>query len=341
MHNLFDNLQRSIFIYVTLLAVVLVGVLSLLLGSEIVAPAELLSGISEDNKYRFILFELRLPRVLTAIFAGLALSVSGLLMQSFFKNPLAGPYILGVSSGSGLGVALLILLGSIAGWEMTHIQNGAMVFSVAGAALVLSLIMFLSRKIGNGGMLLIAGLMVGSFASAIISVLQFFAPSESIKKYLLWTMGDLSSVEMSEMTLFAGLILLFAVFAFLNSKGLNALLLGDSGAMNLGVDIRKLKLIIIIISGVLAGVVTAYCGPIAFVGLAAPHIAKMLSKTSNHITLIPLSGLIGALLLLVCDTISQVPGSSLILPINAVTSLVGAPLVISIILRNRKSWIHG
>lgn len=334
-------MQRSTFILLSALAVISIGVLSLLLGSEIIAPGDLISGIKEDNKFRFILLELRLPRVLTAIFAGAALSIAGLLMQSFFKNPLAGPYILGVSAGSGLGVALLIMLGSIAGWELTQVQNGAMVFSVAGAALILTIIMLLSRKIGNGGMLLIAGLMVGSFASAVVSVLQFFAPSESIKKYLLWTMGDLSSVGLSEMTLFAGLIVVFGLFAFMSSKGLNALLLGDDGATNLGIDVKKLKFIIILISGVLAGVVTAYCGPIAFVGLAAPHLAKILSKTSNHITLVPLSGMIGALLLLICDLISQVPGSDIILPINAVTSLVGAPLVISIILRNRKTWING
>lgn len=334
-------MPKSIFIYISFLAVIILGVIALFLGSEIIPPGDLLSGMNEENKYRFILLELRLPRVLTAILAGTALAISGLLMQSFFRNPLAGPYILGVSAGSGLGVALLIMLGSVMGWELSQIQNGALIFSVIGAAAVLMIVMLLSRKIGNGGMLLITGLMVGSFASAIISVLQFFAPSEHIRKYLLWTMGDLSSVELSEMPVFVAVILVFSAMAFINSKGLNAMLLGDESAVNLGVEVGRLKMLIIIISGVLAGVVTAYCGPVAFVGLTAPHIAKLVAKTSNHHLLIPLSGLFGALLLLICDAIAQMPGLDLILPINAVTSLVGAPLVISIIFRYRKSWMNG
>jgi iron complex transport system permease protein len=313
----------------------------LLLGSEIVAPQDLFSGFTTDNKYRFVLFELRLPRVLTAVFAGAALATSGLLMQSFFRNPLAGPYILGVSAGSGLGVALIIMLSSLVGWELAQLQNSVMLFSVVGAASVLSIVMLLARKIGNGAMLLIAGLMVGSFASAVVSVLQFFAPSESIKKYLLWTMGNLSSVELSEMWIFASIIVLFVVLAFVYANALNALLLGDTSAKSLGVDVKKVRLVVIIVAGVLAGVVTAYCGPIAFVGLAAPHLAKLVAQTSNHLTLIPLSALFGAILLLFCDMVAQVPGVDLLLPINAVTSLVGAPLVISIILKNRKTWTHG
>lgn len=320
---------------------ILTGIVSLLTGSEIIAITDLFSGIQEDNKFRFILFELRLPRMLTAILSGAALATAGLLMQSFFRNPLAGPYILGVSAGSGLGVAILILLGSVMGWELIHIQNGAMLFSILGAALVLSLIMVLARKIGNGAMLLITGLMIGSFASAIVSILQFFAPSESIKKYLLWTMGNLSSVELSEILIFALLILLFIGLSFSKTNALNALLLGDGEALNLGVDLRRTKLIVIIIAGVLAGVVTAYCGPIAFIGLAAPHMAKMMAKTSDHRVLIPFSALLGALLLLVCDIIAQVPGFDLLLPINAVTSIIGAPLVISVILKNRISWSNG
>lgn len=305
------------------------------------APQDLFSGFTTDNKYRFVLFELRLPRVLTAVFAGAALATSGLLMQSFFRNPLAGPYILGVSAGSGLGVALIIMLSSLVGWELAQLQNSVMLFSVVGAASVLSIVMLLARKIGNGAMLLIAGLMVGSFASAVVSVLQFFAPSESIKKYLLWTMGNLSSVELSEMWIFASIIVLFVVLAFVYANALNALLLGDTSAKSLGVDVKKVRLVVIIVAGVLAGVVTAYCGPIAFVGLAAPHLAKLVAQTSNHLTLIPLSALFGAILLLFCDMVAQVPGVDLLLPINAVTSLVGAPLVISIILKNRKTWTHG
>lgn len=311
-----------------------------MLGSQLISFSDLFSGLTEDNKFRFILLELRLPRVLTSVLSGAALAISGLLMQSFFRNPLAGPYILGISAGSGLGVALLVLFGTAIGWELIQMNNGVLLFSVVGASSILLLVMFLAKKIGNGSMLLIAGLMIGSFASAVVSVLQYFAPSESIKKYLLWTMGNLSAVELSEMLIFGGVIVVFVLLAFFQVNELNALQLGDETALNLGVDIRKTRFYVIVISGVLAGVVTAYCGPIAFVGLAAPHLARLWTKTSNHFILVPVSALLGAILLLFCDIVAQVPGLDLLLPINAVTSLIGAPLVISIILRNRKSWVN-
>lgn len=311
-----------------------------MLGSQLISFSDLFSGLTEDNKFRFILLELRLPRVLTSVLSGAALAISGLLMQSFFRNPLAGPYILGISAGSGLGVALLVLFGTAIGWELIQMNNGVLLFSVVGASSILLLVMFLAKKIGNGSMLLIAGLMIGSFASAVVSVLQYFAPSESIKKYLLWTMGNLSAVELSEMLIFGGVIVVFVLLAFFQVNELNALQLGDVTALNLGVDIRKTRFSVIVISGVLAGVVTAYCGPIAFVGLAAPHLARLWTKTSNHFILVPVSALLGAILLLFCDIVAQVPGLDLLLPINAVTSLIGAPLVISIILRNRKSWVN-
>lgn len=335
------NLTRSPYIIISFVALILLGLLGLILGSQIIPLEDLLYGLSENNKYRFILLELRLPRVLTGILAGGALAASGLLMQSFFRNPLAGPYILGVSAGSGLGVAILILLGTAIGWEITQLANGVIFFSVLGASGILVIVMLLARRIGNGSMLLIAGLMVGSFASAVVSVLQYFAPSESIKKYLLWTMGNLSAVELSEMLLFSAVIILFMILAYISVNSLNALLLGDESAQNLGVNVKRTRFVVIIVSGVLAGIVTAYCGPIAFIGLAAPHIARIVAKTSNHFVLLPLSIILGAILLLICDIISQVPGFNLILPINAVTSLIGAPIVISIILKNRKARLNG
>ncbi len=340
MHS-FRILSKSSYIIIGLVALALLALASLMLGSQIIAPSDLFSGLREDNKFRFVLLELRLPRVLTAILSGAALAVSGLLMQSYFRNPLAGPYILGVSAGSGLGVAILVMLGTTIGWELVQLHNGVMLFGVLGAAGVLLVIMMLAKKIGNGAMLLIAGLMVGSFASAIVSVLQYFAPSESIKKYLLWTMGDLSTVELSEMLIFGTIILVFILLSYLKVNALNALLLGDDSAKSLGIEVKKIRFTIIIVAGVLAGVVTAYCGPIAFVGLAAPHLARMTTKTSNHALLIPFSAILGALLLLFCDLFAQVPGFDLKLPINAVTSLIGAPLVVSIILSYRKTWTNG
>ncbi|MCB9189603.1 MAG: iron ABC transporter permease [Flavobacteriales bacterium] len=331
---------KSPYILISVISLLILSFLGLMLGSQLISFSDLFSGLTEDNKFRFILLELRLPRVLTSVLSGAALAISGLLMQSFFRNPLAGPYILGISAGSGLGVALLVLFGTAIGWELIQMNNGVLLFSVVGASSILLLVMFLAKKIGNGSMLLIAGLMIGSFASAVVSVLQYFAPSESIKKYLLWTMGNLSAVELSEMLIFGGVIVVFVLLAFFQVNELNALQLGDETALNLGVDIRKTRFYVIVISGVLAGVVTAYCGPIAFVGLAAPHLARLWTKTSNHFILVPVSALLGAILLLFCDIVAQVPGLDLLLPINAVTSLIGAPLVISIILRNRKSWVN-
>lgn len=324
------------------LLLVVVMLSSLLLGSELIPVSDLLSGMQEDNNVRFVLLQLRLPRTLTAVLAGAALGISGLLMQSYFRNPLAGPYILGISSGSGLGVAFLMMVGSLLGWEFGSLQNGVMIFSVAGAALVLMLVMVLSSRIGNGAMLLITGLMIGSFASALVSIFQFFAPSQTIKKYLLWTMGSLSSVELDGLLWFGLIIVLMILVSFYFSKALNAMLLGEQQAQNLGIAPAQVKWVVLISSGILAGTVTAYCGPIAFVGLSAPHIARLWLKTSDHRKLIPFTAFVGGLLLLICDMIAQVPGFSVVLPINAITSLVGAPLVVAVVLRNRKFWLsHG
>lgn len=322
---------------ISVVVLIVLSLVSLMVGSQFVALGDLFSGIFEENKFTFVLFQLRLPRTLTALFAGAALAISGLLMQSYFRNALAGPYILGISSGSGLGVATFIMLGSILGLNFSSVGNGIMIFSILGAALILLLVMILAAKIGNGTMLLITGLMIGSFASALVSVFQYFAPSETIKKYLLWTMGSLSSVELSEFWLFGLLIFLGIAGSFMLGNSMNAMLLGSEQAQSLGVDPKKVKWLVLVVSGILAGVVTAYCGPIAFIGLAAPHIAKLLIKTSDHLVLIPFVVLIGAILLLFCDILAQVPGVDILLPINAVTSIIGAPVVVAIILKNGKN----
>lgn len=323
-----------------IIAIAVLGLLffaGLFLGSEWLSPLQVWEGLFQESRLNFIIIDLRLPRLLTAILSGAALSVSGLLMQTYFRNALAGPYILGVSAGGGLGVALLLMAGFLFSFNIAEIPNLSILFSIAGSSLVLFLVILLSRKIGNGAMLLIAGLMLGSFVSAIIAVLQYFAPSESIKKYLLWTMGSLSSVDLSALIVFSIVIIVFIVLAILMANPLNAILMGSDQARNLGVNIQKVKWFVLLSSGVLAGLVTAYCGPIAFVGLAAPHLSRLILKSHNHHHLVLFSALMGAIVLLFCDIVAQMPGLDFQLPINVVTSIVGAPLVIYIILKSKFS----
>lgn len=326
---------KTRYIIIALLSLIVLFFIALFLGSELLSPSQVIEGLFSESKLNFIVREIRLPRVITAILSGAALSVGGLLMQSYFRNALAGPYILGISAGGGLGVAILLMAGSLFTIDITGLGNATILFSVIGSALTLGLIMLLSRKIGNGPMLLIAGLMIGSFASAMVSILQYFAPSDTIKRYLLWTMGSLTAVDMSELILFGGVIIAFLFFAMFFANGLNAFLLGETQAQTLGISPSKIKWMVMLMTGVLAGIVTAYCGPIAFIGLTAPHIARLIIKSQNHHLLIPFSAIVGAILLLFCDIIAQLPGVDLLLPINAVTSLIGAPIVVFIILQSK------
>ena len=336
-----SNKRTYIFAGISLIAL---SFLTLILGSESISFADIMDSFSADKISNdrqlegvvYIIQEIRIPRILTAIFSGIGLSVAGLLMQSYFRNALAGPYILGVSSGAGLGVALFLMAGVSFGMEVGSMFSGIVWFSILGSIGVLSIVLLFARIVGNGTMLLIIGLMIGSITSALVSVLQFFSGSEAIKKYLLWTMGSLTSVDKYELLLFIPFIIIGFIGALLLVNPLNALLLGDEQARSLGIEVKKIKTVTIIITGLLAGTVTAFCGPVAFIGLAAPHIAKIISKTSNHRVLLPLTALIGANILLFSDLVSQLPGFDTMLPINAVTSLIGAPIVIYIIIRDRK-----
>jgi iron complex transport system permease protein len=316
--------------------ILLLGV-GLFLGSELMTLDQVWQGLfaTEKNSTSYILYELRIPRLLTSVIVGAALSLSGLLMQTYFRNALAGPYILGVSAGSGLGIALYTMLGALIGINFADLGIGITLAGIIGGFSILLLVSLMSRYIGNGSMLLIVGLMLGSFASAAVSLLQYFSPSEAIKKYLLWTFGSLNSVTMDDLWLLIPIIMGIMLLTLVFTNSLNALLLGESEAQSLGIHIKRDKLILLLLSGTLAGIVTVYCGPIAFIGLAAPHLSRMMLKTVNHKILIPASILTGALLLLLCDIIAQLPGSDMQLPINAVTSIIGAPLVIYIIFQNR------
>lgn len=286
-----------------------------------------------------IILSFRIPKALTALLTGIALSMSGLLMQTVFRNPMAGPYVLGISSGASLGVAIVILGFSplFSSSAIGLAGNWLLVISAwAGAGLIMFLIMIISARVKDIMTILILGLMLSSGISALVTILQYFSNETLLKAYVIWTMGSLGNLTSDQLfvltiTVFSGLIIGFSTV-----KMLNALLLGENYAASLGLNVRVARIIIFISTSILAGSVTAFCGPIGFIGIAVPHIARMIFRTSDHRILIPGTILAGGAIMLLCDVISQVPGSENVLPVNAITSLVGIPVVIWVILRNRK-----
>jgi iron complex transport system permease protein len=276
-----------------------------------------------------ILHEIRLPKAITAIMAGAALSVAGLMMQTLFRNPLAGPYTLGVSSGASLGVAILTM------WSVqlsaVSIRYMLPIAACIGASLVLLLVLAVSKRVQNNVSLLIIGMMFGAIAGALVSVLQQFANPDALKLFIVWTLGSLSGVGWADMPLLVPILLLGSVFILLSIKPLNGLLLGEDYARGLGIHVGRTRLFIVLATGLLAGGVTAFCGPIAFIGVAVPHIARGIFRTSNHRITIPASAMIGACLLLVCDVICSLFIHPL--PIMTISAILGAPVIIYIILK--------
>lgn len=300
--------------------------------------AILTGGNIENEAWRYILIQFRIPKALTAIFVGMGLSISGLQMQTLFRNPLAGPFVLGISSGASLGVALLVMGASLGGILVFSAVLGSWLQVIAatlGASLVLFLVMLVSLRVKDSMTLLIVGLMFGSATGALVSTLQFFSNKDQLQEYLIWTFGNLGGLTWTEISIFAPIISLGLLLSFLLAKPLNALILGEQYAQSMGVAIAKSRFWIIIATSILAGSITAFCGPIAFIGIAVPHLTRLLFNTADHKVLIPAVSLIGAILMLLCDIITQIPGSGYTLPINVVTSLFGAPVVIWIILRGK------
>ena len=326
-----------------------VFLLSLAVGSvripidEIVAV--LLGGDASKPAWATIVLKFRLPKALTAMLAGAALSVSGLQMQTLFRNPLAGPFVLGISSGASLGVALTVLLAGVAvglGGSTTLLAGISLagdtslaLSAIAGSGLVLLLVMSVARKVQSGMTLLILGLMFGYTTSALVSVLIYFSVVERIQAYISWTFGSFGGVTWRQLRVMAPAIVLGLAGSHLLMKPLNALLLGETYALSLGLNVRRVRLGIIGSSAVLAGVVTAFCGPIGFLGIAVPHLCRSLLHTSDHRLLLPAVSFMGATLALCADIVAGLPGSQLTLPLNAVTALLGAPVVIWVILRQR------
>ncbi|WP_071146974.1 FecCD family ABC transporter permease [Bacteroides ihuae] len=293
-----------------------------------------LTGNSNDMIYREIILNHRIPKALTAILAGAALSVAGVMMQTLFHNPLAGPDVLGVTSGASLGVALLTLsasalpFGFLAGW-------GQVTAAVAGSIGVLLLVIIVSIRIPQTVSLLIIGMMFGNFAGAIVSILQSASNPDMLKLFITWTFGSLSSVSWEQMWIMAPVILIGISFAFILQKQLNVLLLGKNYAIGLGISVMRLRLLVIFATALLAGTSTAFTGPIAFIGITMPHIARGIMGTSNHRVILPTSILCGASTMLICDIISQLPSAQGTLPINAITALFGAPIIVWIIIKNK------
>jgi iron complex transport system permease protein len=299
----------------------------------------LFGSSASKETWEYIIVNFRLPKAITAILVGIGLSISGLLMQTLFRNPLAGPYVLGLSSGSSLGVAFVILgAGALPAVVSTFLLSsyGIILASCLGSFSVLLLVLLISKFLRDTMTILIAGLMFSSFAGAIVSVLTFFSSAEKLQKFTFWSMGSISNLswnEISLLTLFVG----FGIgISFMVIKPLNALLLGEKYAQSIGINYKKTRLIIIIATSILAGSITAFAGPIAFIGLAVPHIAKLLFQTSNHFVLFWSTLLLGAIVMLCCDTIAQVPGNDITLPINAITSVMGAPVVIWLLVRKKR-----
>jgi iron complex transport system permease protein len=295
-------------------------------------------GQSSKSTWEYIIINYRLPKAITAVLVGMGLSISGLLMQTLFRNPLAGPYVLGLSSGASLGVAFIILGASILPSFLSGIllsPYGIVLASTLGSTSVLLLVLLVSQRLRDTMAILIVGLMFGSFTSAVVGVLTYFSSAEQLQKFTFWSMGNLGNLSWSSILILTICVLFGLFLSLLSIKPLNALLLGENYAKSMGLNFNKARLIIILATSILAGSITAYAGPIAFIGLAVPHIAKLVFQTSNHTVLFWSTLLFGAGIMLICDVVSQMPGMEITLPINAITSILGAPVVIWLLVRKR------
>ena len=290
----------------------------------------LLGSYDGREAWRHIVLESRLPQAVTALLAGGALATSGLMLQTLFKNPLAGPSILGISDGANLGVAIAMIWLGAASYLTTILA------ALIGASVVLVLILWFSRKVKSNVMLLIIGIMVGYLASSVISILNYHASADKVHQYVMWGMGDFSGVSLGKLPWMAGFTLAGLFGALLLVKPLNALLLGDAYAANLGINVRRTRVLILICTGVLTAVVTAFCGPVSFIGLAVPHIARMLLGSADHRHLLPVTLLAGSCTALLCGILTVWPGSNSVLPLSAVTPLIGVPVILYVIINRRK-----
>ena len=339
-----QNNRSTLYLLLLSAAIAVFFALSLLVGSIHIPAGDVVSilmGSAEDIKpsWRYIVLESRLPQAITALLCGGALAVSGLMLQTAFRNPLADPSIFGISSGAGLGVALVMLLLGGSFGAGSYGASGYVAIILAafiGAMTVMAIIFFFSTTVRNNVMLLIIGIMIGYLSSSAISLLQFFATDEGVKSYMVWGMGSFGGVSMKHMPIFASVTLLGIMASLLLIKPLNALLLGDRYAENLGISIYRVRNWLLIVTGLLTAITTAFCGPISFIGLAVPHIARLLLRTDDHRVLMPATILCGSLVALICNLVCFLPGESGVIPLGAVTPLMGAPVIIYIIVKGKR-----
>ena len=336
-------MRRNILLFICLAtSILLLFGLNLTTGSVQIPFADILDILCGrfigKESWEYIILENRLPQTLTAILCGASLSVCGLMLQTAFRNPLAGPDVFGISSGAGLGVALvMLLLGGTVSTSIFTVSGFLAILTAAfvGAIAVTALILFLSTLVRNSVLLLIVGIMVGYVSSSAVSLLNFFASEEGVKSYMVWGMGNFGGVSMNHIPLFSILCLIGIIASFLLVKPLNILLLGPQYAESLGISTRQIRNILLVVVGLLTAITTAFCGPISFIGLAIPHIARLLFRTENHQILLPGTVLSGAAITLLCNFICYLPGESGIIPLNAVTPLIGAPVIIYVIIQRR------
>jgi iron complex transport system permease protein len=340
-----QNLRRHrlFLLFGLALAIAILG--SLMLGSVNVPLSQVIRALVnlpvEKQAWATIVLQYRLPKVITALLAGAALSVSGLMMQTLFQNPLADPYILGVSSGASLGVALIVLgVGTTGTILMAGIgiagDLGIAAASFVGSALILFFILFISRRAKTSTTMLLVGLMIAYITNSIVTLLIYFSLPEKVHTYLSWTFGSFGGVTWSQIVIILPLLMIGFIISCALGKSLNALLLGENYAQTVGMDIKKTRLWIIFSASLLTGIVTAFCGPIGFLGIAIPHLARMIFQSSDHKTLIPAVILLGAVMAIVSDIIAQLPGQQQVLPINVITAILGAPVVLWVLLRSQQ-----
>lgn len=336
--------MRRLLPYFLILCIIALFVANLLYGS-VKIPANEVLGILFGNEgtnlsWNYIIWESRLPQALTALLTGAALSASGLMLQTAFNNPLAGPDILGINSGAGLGAAIVLLLfGGIIPTNNLLFSGSLALVGAAfiGALLVTLLILIFASRLRSHTMLLIIGMMIGYVVSSAVSLLNFFSTAEGVQSYMMWGMGNFGGVSRTQLPMFSGFVLIGLSITISLVKPLNALLLGERYARNLGINIRRTRILLLLSTGLLVAITTAYCGPISFIGLAVPHMARLMLGTGNHRILVPSTLLIGGFIALLCNLISILPGDHGMLPLNAITPIIGAPIIIYVILNQRKS----
>ena len=329
--------------FLLLLVLLICSIVNISLGSVTIPLKETFNSIIgntiQNSSWDYIIWNYRIPKAFTTILVGSGLSLSGLLMQTLFRNPLAGPFVLGISSGASLGAALLIMGSSLfSGIFAFGIINDVslIIASSIGSFLVLFSVVSLAAKVKDTMTLLIIGLMFGSITAAIVSVLSYFSDAEKLQQYTYWTFGSVGNLLWPQLSLLFGIILIGIILSILSLKSLNALLLGENYARSLGINIKKNRFIIIVATGLLAGGITAFAGPIVFIGLAVPHLTRQILDTTDHKVLVPGVLIYGAIIISICDTIAQIPGNAHIIPINAITSIIGAPVVIWLLVRKLK-----